>query len=59
MDHGIEWLHRIRLVGNVFGCTDVGQIACDDVLGAWHMLECVPSTFSVARMEDHLVTVLG
>jgi hypothetical protein len=59
MDHGIESPQRIRLVRNVFGCIDVGQIAYYDLLGAWHMLLCVPSAFSIARMEDNLMTLIG
>jgi hypothetical protein len=59
MDHGIKSSQRIRLVGNVFGCVDVGQISYYDVLGAWHVLLCVPSAFSIARMEDNLMPLLG
>ena len=59
MDHCIESPQRIRLIGNVFGCIDVGQIAYYDVLSTWHVLLCVPSAFSIARMEDNLMPLLG
>ncbi len=59
MDHCIESSQCIRFVGNVLGFLDVGQISYDDVLGCWYLLFSVTSAFSIARMQNDLVTLIG